>query len=162
MILWTEQFVIPKQSSVAFAEQQSLLQSVLQSTYALHIVCSNLPMQSRAVLQSVLQSTARKTPAEQYPRAIPKQSRAAEQCYNLCYNRRLAPIPDRVTTRPVGEKPVTPVIKMSNLITYYTLHLIHIIKHLTCYKLHLTCYTLHLHVIHYTWHVIHDTLNVMP
>ena len=29
------------------------------------------------------------------------------------YNRWLAPIPDRVTTRPVGEKPVSPVIKMS-------------------------------------------------
>ena len=29
------------------------------------------------------------------------------------YDRWLAPIPDRVTTRPVGEKPVTPVIKMS-------------------------------------------------
>ena len=34
----------------------------------------------------------------------------------------LEPIPDRVTTRPVGEKPVTPVIKMSNLITYYTVY----------------------------------------
>ena len=35
MILWTEQFVILKQSSVAYAEQ-SLLQSVLQSTARTH------------------------------------------------------------------------------------------------------------------------------
>ena len=35
------------------------------------------------------------------------------QLSTIEYNRWLAPIPDRVTTRPVGEKPVSPVIKMS-------------------------------------------------